>query len=69
MTASLIVTKKKSPRRCCVCNARLKIHEGNLCSCSMMLCMKHRYKGDHSCPDDRLPRPMEKVEARKVEQI
>ena len=60
---------KKKATRCHVCKARLKIHEGKLCSCSMLLCMKHRYKADHSCPAVKVVHHMEKIEPRKVEQI
>lgn len=68
MTATRLVAKK-SVRRCSVCKARLKIHEGELCSCSLMLCMRHRYKADHCCPDGKVVTTMEKIEPKKVEKI
>ncbi|CAN0460643.1 unnamed protein product [Ectocarpus sp. 8 AP-2014] len=67
MTA--IRVTKKTATRCHVCKARLKIHEGKLCSCSMLLCMKHRYKADHFCPAGKVVHRMDKIEPRKVEQI
>ncbi|AAK14496.1 EsV-1-73 [Ectocarpus siliculosus virus 1] len=66
---TVIRVSKKTARRCHVCKARLKIHEGKLCSCSMLLCMKHRYKADHFCPAGKVVHPMDKIEPRKIEKI
>ena len=60
---------KKTVRRCHICRTRLKIYEGKLCSCSMSLCMKHRYKGDHFCTAGKTVKLMDKIEPRKVEKI
>lgn len=60
---------KKRTRRCHVCKTRLKVHDGKLCSCTTMLCMKHRYKADHACPDGKDVEPMIKIEFLKVEKI
>ena len=62
-------TAKKRTKNCHVCKTRLKIHEGKLCSCTMMLCMKHRYKDDHACPDGKNVEPMVKIEFLKVDKI
>lgn len=67
MTATRVV--KKKARRCQVCRTRLKIHEGKLCSCSMLLCMKHRYKADHFCPAGKVVTVMDKIDSRRVEKI
>lgn len=68
MTVSEVAAKKLT-KKCHVCKTRLKIHEGKLCSCTMMLCMKHRYKDDHDCPDGRNMAPMVKIEPLKVDKI
>lgn len=68
MTAALHIVRKLVSK-CHVCQSKLKIHEGKLCSCSLLLCMKHRYKDDHSCVEEKNITPMEKVQACKVEQI
>ncbi len=68
MTATRLVATK-SVRTCYVCKARLKIHEGELCSCSLMLCMRHRYKADHSCRDGKAVASMEKIEPKKIDKI
>lgn len=56
--------------RCDVCKKRIGPHEGSLCSCSKVLCMRHRYKSDHDCKAADTPvHTMEKVEAEKVKKI
>ncbi|CAM9100842.1 unnamed protein product [Sphacelaria rigidula] len=67
MTATWVT--KTTTRRCHVCKTRLKIHEGKLCSCVLLLCMKHRFKDDHRCPAGKILKVMEKIEPRKVEKI
>ncbi|CAN0022492.1 unnamed protein product [Ectocarpus sp. 13 AM-2016] len=69
MTATRVIKKTVTVRRCHVCKARLKIHEGKLCSCSILLCMRHRYKADHFCLDGKVVDLMDKIEPRKVEKI
>lgn len=66
-----VATKKlkRTVRKCHVCKTRLKIHEGELCSCSLLLCMKHRYKADHLCQDGKVATPLVKIQPRKVEKI
>lgn len=60
---------KRTVKRCHVCKTRLKIHEGELCSCPLLLCMKHRYKAAHSCHDGKVATPLVKVQASKIEMI
>ena len=59
----------KTSRRCHVCKARLKMHEGNLCSCRILLCMNHRYKDAHSCALANVATCLQKVEAKKIDKI
>lgn len=67
MTATQLI--KKTIRRCDVCKTRLKIHEGKLCSCSLLLCMKHRYKIDHFCTAGKVVLFLEKIEPRKIQKL
>lgn len=55
--------------RCCVCRKRLKPHEGKLCSCDNLLCLKHRYKYDHQCREGLVQKAMDRVVARKIADI
>lgn len=43
--------KKKTRPRCVVCNKALKIFERNLCSCKLHVCMQHKVRVLHNCPD------------------
>ena len=62
--------KDKSKRsKCIVCKKWLKVYEGNLCSCDKLLCLKHRYKSDHSCEEGLVIKKMPKIVPRKVDKI
>lgn len=39
-------------QRCVVCKKILKIFEINLCSCKLSVCMKHKTKFLHDCPEE-----------------
>ena len=49
--------------RCVVCNRKLKVFECKLCSCGKNVCMSHKEKPQHDCPN------VEKIELEKVEAI
>ena len=55
--------------KCIVCNKFLKVFERNLCSCKLNLCMKHKQRILHDCPDSN-PKPnLVKIVAPKVVDI
>lgn len=61
---------KKNTKKCQVCGKKLRIHEGRLCSCSLLLCMKHRYKFNHACQEESESQSiMEKIVAQKIAMI
>ena len=41
----------KGRPKCVVCNKLLKVFERNLCSCKLNVCMKHKQRILHGCPD------------------
>lgn len=62
------ITKKR--HKCVVCNKVLKIFERNLCSCKLNVCMKHKARDLHDCPDETKERvALVKVVAPKVIKI
>ena len=61
------VFKKKT--KCIVCNKVLKVFERNLCSCKLHVCMKHKLRLLHRCPDDVVAKDLIKVVAPKVVKI
>lgn len=69
--------KKKSKKssgktrpRCVVCNKFLKVFERNLCSCKLNVCMKHKQRLLHECPDSKShAKNLVKVVAPKVIRI
>ncbi|CAM9091903.1 unnamed protein product [Ectocarpus sp. 12 AP-2014] len=63
------IESTKDEKRCHVCKTRLKLYEGELCSCKLLLCMKHRYKVTHSCQDGKVATPVLGVRAIKVQKI
>ena len=46
------IQRKNHRSRCVVCGKLLKIFEMNLCSCKQKLCMKHKNRESHDCPDE-----------------
>lgn len=55
--------------RCQVCKKKLKAYEGKMCSCEALLCMKHRYKSDHSCTKGLVLKLSKKIIPKKVDII
>lgn len=46
------MNKVSEPRpKCVVCNKLLRVFERNLCSCKLNVCMKHKQRLLHECPD------------------
>lgn len=64
-----LVQKKSKRGKCSICTKRLKAFEGRLCSCSALLCIKHRYKEDHFCKEGLKQKSMEKIVPKKIEII
>lgn len=63
------VSAKQRPK-CVVCNKLLKVFEKNLCSCKLSVCMKHKQRRLHRCPDGAGVSPdLVKVVAPKVVKI
>lgn len=59
----------KTRPKCVVCNKLLKVFEMKLCSCKLNVCMKHKQRVEHACPDVGGTREMVKVVAPKVVKI
>ncbi|CAM9255638.1 unnamed protein product [Sphacelaria rigidula] len=57
--------------KCVVCGKVLKVFERNLCSCKLNVCMKHKQRVEHGCPDAgrHHHQEMDKVVAPKVVKI
>ena len=55
--------------KCAVCNKLLKVFERNLCSCKHNVCMKHKQRLLHGCPDAKDAGNLIKVVAPKVIKI
>ena len=65
----IIGFKTSCKKRCHVCNKKLKAHEGRLCSCVHLLCMKHRHKFKHACKEGLLKNNILKVVPKKIDLI
>lgn len=61
--------KTEKCRKCVVCRKVLKVFERNLCSCNLNVCMKHKERVEHGCPDGWTTQDMVKVVAPKVVKI
>ena len=55
--------------KCIVCKKFLKVFETNLCSCELNVCMKHKQRIEHACPDVGGVQEMAKIVAPKVVKI
>jgi hypothetical protein len=55
--------------KCVVCRRKLRPHEGKLCSCDNLLCIRHRYKSDHSCKEGLVQELMARVVPDKIQKI
>lgn len=61
---------RKNRPKCIVCKKFLKVFERNLCSCKKLVCMKHKQRALHECPDEKkMEDSMTKVVAPKVLKI
>lgn len=70
MCEASTVSKAKQRPKCVVCNKLLKVFERNLCSCKLSVCMKHKQRVLHRCPDGSgVSRDLVKVVAPKVVKI
>lgn len=62
--------KPKTKRlKCDVCRRKLKAYEGKLCSCDKHVCLKHRYKVEHSCQEGLVRKMMPAVVPKKLDEI
>jgi len=67
---SLKISKPKTKKpRCHICKKKLLPHEGKICSCDKLLCMKHRYRADHSCTRGMDNKIMPRIVPEKVKMI
>ena len=63
-------SSSKTRPKCVVCNKLLKVFERNLCSCKLNVCMKHKQRLLHGCPDSNtITGNLVKVVAPKVIKI
>ena len=61
--------KTEARPKCIVCKKFLKVFEKNLCSCKLNVCMKHKQRILHGCPDSNTKPILVKIVAPKVVKI